>query len=895
MLGFAASGSHHMRQVVRAGLHGAASGLLVIVCARTAIASEAVPLADGWRIESSARVTAKGETISRPGFDARAWHPATVPATVVAALVANGDYPDPYFGMNLRKIPGMTYPVGEQFARLPMAADSPFNRAWWYRVEFQPPARAGSRATSVHFDGINYRANVWVNGVRIAAQDQTAGAFRRYEFDITRLVKAGANAIAVEIFPPTPGDLGINWVDWNPTPPDKNLGLWGAAYLTRSGPIALRHSYVRSALDVRTLDSADLEATTEAWNVTDAPVRADIAFALEHTTVRKSVALAPREHQVVRFTAADFAPLHLVHPRVWWPYRMGTPNLYTATFSAASDDRESDREEVRFGIRQVTSELTAEGHRLFRVNGRRILIRGGGWASDMLLRPLSAAQLESHMRYVKEMGLNTIRQEGKLETDAFYTRADELGILIMPGWCCCDQWEMWDKWDAEDHRVGPESLRDQLLRLRNHPSVFVWLNGSDKPPPADVEQKYLDIERELEWDRPTVSSATEAPGPVSGPSGVKMRGPYDYVPPSYWLLDKKDGGAFGFATEISPGAAVPPVESLEAMLPEARRRWPIDERWNFHAGGGEFKNIARFTAALEARYGKATDVRDYARKAQALTYETERAMFEGYARNKYRATGVIQWMLNNAWPSIIWHLYDYYMRPGGGYFGTKAACEPLHVQYSYDDRSIVLVNDTQQPVGGVTVTATLLDFTLAPRFSKTVTLDVGADEVARAFTIPEVPTLSTTYFLQLTASTARAGDASRNFYWLSTKPDVLSEKSQWFFTPTVSHADLTALTSLPRAQIAASVALDRKGREPFGRVTIENTGGALAFQLRLQAVDATGAEVLPVYWQDNYLSLLPGERREIAVSWPPTAKPVSVVVIEGWNVASTRVTPRAAR
>ena len=317
---------------------------------------------------------------------------------------------------------------------------------------------------------------------------------------------------------------------------------------------------------------------------------------------------------------------------------------------------------------------------MFTVNGKRILVRGGGWASDMLLRPASTDRLRAELRYTREMGLNTIRLEGKLESDEFYDLADEYGILVMPGWCCCDQWEQWNKWDAEDHRVGPASLRDQILRLRNHPSVLVWLNGSDFPPPARVEKAYLDVLRDLRWTKPVLSNATDAPGPISGPSGVKMRGPYDYVPPSYWLTDTKNGGAFGFATEMGPGAAVPPIESLRKMLP-ADRLWPMNEFWMFHAGGDEFKDLKLFTAALEGRYGKATSVEDYARKAQALAYEGQRAMFEAFGRNKYEATGVIQWMLNNAWPSMIWHLYDYYLRPGGGYYGTKQACEPLHVQY----------------------------------------------------------------------------------------------------------------------------------------------------------------------------------------------------------------------
>src|SRR5437764_3457247 len=459
---------------------------------------------------------------------------------------------------------------------------------------------------------------------------------------------------------------------------------------------------------------------------------------------------------------------------------MGGRKQYPLSIAVDGCGALSDGREIRFGINEFTSELTAKGHRLFRVNGKPILIRGGGWASDMLLRPKSPARLEAEFRYVKEMGLNTIRTEGKLETDAFYDLADREGILIMPGWCCCDQWELWDKWNAENYPVGPLSLRDQLLRLRNHPSIFVWLNGSDKPPIAAVEQKYLDIERELEWSRPTLSSAAEAPGPVSGPSGVKMRGPYDYVPPSYWLADDAHGGAFGFSPEVGPGAAVPPLESLRDMLPPDHL-WPIDQVWNFHAGGGQFKNLALVTGALEARYGKAVNVADYARKAQALAYEGERAMFEGYARNKYTATGVIHWMLNNAWPSMIWHLYDYYLRPGGGYFGTKKACEPLHVQYSYDDRSVVIVNDTQQLTNGLKVTATVLDLNLAEKFKREETVDIGADAVARALTLPSIPDLTTTYFVRLLLHDSSGREVSRNFYWLSTEDDQLNwPKTEWY-------------------------------------------------------------------------------------------------------------------
>ncbi|PYR75004.1 MAG: glycosyl hydrolase family 2 [Acidobacteria bacterium] len=861
-----------------------------------AAGGDRIRLATGWHLQSSADVKLDGGALSRPGVDVKGWHPAMVPSTVFAALVAAGRYPDPYFGMNLRSVPGVSYAIGGQFANMEMPADSPFKPAWWYRDEFDVPRALAGQAIWLHFDGINYRATIWVNGTQIASSRDVAGAFRRYEFDVTPLVRPGErNAVAVEVTAPGPGDLGINWVDWNPTPPDKNMGLWGPVYLTESGPIALRHVYVNPALDVPSLKSADLTVVADVWNATDAAVTGTLRARFDTFGFTTPVTLGPKERKTIRVTPAQASSLRVNNPRVWWPYRMGTPELYRATVEVETGGVVSDRQSVAFGIRQVTSELTDKGHRLYRINGRPILIRGGGWASDMMERPMPPALLAAHMRYVKEMGLNTIRQEGKIETDDFYDLADREGVLVMPGWCCCDVWEQWEKWDDEDHRVGPASLRDQLLRLRNHPSIFVWLNGSDKPPAAAVERAYLQIEEDVEWNRPALSSAAEAPGPVSGPSGVKMRGPYDYVPPSYWLEDTNHGGAVGFATEIGPGAAVPPIESLQAMLPKDHL-WPIDQFWTFHAGGGEFKNVEKFTHALEARYGKATGLDDYTRKAQALTYEAQRAMFEGYARNKYTSTGVIQWMLNNAWPSIIWHLYDYYMRPGGGYFGTKSACEPLHIQYSYDDRSVVVVNDTQNDARRLTAAATLLDFKLKQRFQQTQRVDSAADSVIRAFTIPEQPDLTRTYFLRLTLHDDAGRLVSTNFYWLSTRKDVLGPKSEWYYTPTTQHADLTALATLPKTTLTVNATTVKtyvtSTDGEHGQVVVQNTGSAIAFMVRLELLDSSGNEILPVFWQDNYVSLLPGERREIGVSTQVGARSGSAVVAEAWNVPSMRVPVR---
>jgi exo-1,4-beta-D-glucosaminidase len=368
-----------------------------------------------------------------------------------------------------------------------------------------------------------------------------------------------------------------------------------------------------------------------------------------------------------------------------------------------------------------------------------------------------------------------------------------------------------------------------------------------------------------------------------------MRGPYDYVPPSYWLTDTRNGGAFGFATEVGPGAAVPPLESLKRMLPP-EHLWPIDDFWRFHAGGDEFKDLKLFTEALEARYGTADGALDYARKAQALAYEGQRAMFEAYGRNKYTSTGVIQWMLNNAWPSMIWHLYDYYLRPGGGYYGTKKACEPLHPQYSYDDRSVVVVNDVHQEHKGLKLRAEVFDLGLASRFAREVTLDVGADAVARAFTIPKQKNLAT-YFLRLELKDAAGALAGTNFYWLSTRGDELDWKgTKWYYTPTKRHADLKALARLPPTRLALGVSFEDAEPEAAARVSVENTGASLAFQVRLKLVDPeSGKERLPAYWSDNYFALFPGEKREIRVVWPRGGEATTPVAeAEAWNAPIER-------
>jgi len=328
------------------------------------------------------------------------------------------------------------------------------------------------------------------------------------------------------------------------------------------------------------------------------------------------------------------------------------------------------------------------------------------------------------------------------------------------------------------------------------------------------------------------------------------------------------------------------------MIPK-EHLWPIDDYWNYHAGGGQFKNIQVFTDALNVRYGAAKDVRDYALKSQLMTYEGQRAMFEAYAGNRYTSTGVIQWMLNNAWPSLIWHLYDYYLMPAGGYFGTKKACEPIHVQYSYDDKSVVAVNTTYQTQRKLKLTAQVFDLNLAEKFSKAIEIDLAADGNFKAFSIPQIKDLTATYFLKLTLQNSTGQIVSSNFYWLSTTDDVLdTKKTKWFYTPVSSYADMTQLEKLPPVRLAVAGRTVRRGGEEIARVTISNPGRSLAFFVHLQ-IKQGGSErdVLPVVWEDNYVSLLPGDRREITAIYKvkDLGNAAAILKVEGWNSAPVKI------
>ena len=870
--------------------------LLIMLAGAAALhAATVTHLHDDWRIQSACKLPASGEAIATAGFSTDGWLKASVPSTVLAAQVAAGLFPDPYYGDNLRQIPGTSYPIGQNFSNLPMAANSPYRCAWWFRKEFNAPAPGPDSRIWLHFGGINYRGEIWLNGRKVADSTTVAGAYRIYDFDVTDLVKPGAaNVLAVQTAAPTEKDLGINWVDWNPCPPDKDMGLWGAVDLVTTGTVTVQSPMAVTHFADGTLNDADLTIYADLHNAMDKPVKGVVSGTAAGIRFEQPVELAAHEDRSVVFTPEQFPQLKIHDPKLWWPYQMGEPHLEHLTMNFSIAGHITDEQSTDFGIREITSEFTPTGGRLFRVNGKPILIRGGGWSQDMLLRT-DEKRLRDQFRMVRDIGLNTIRLEGKLDTEDFFHLADQQGILVMLGWCCCDHWEHWKDWTPEDLKIATASLRSQMLRLRQHASLLVWLNGSDNPPPADVERAYLQVEAETHWPNPILSSASGAATTVTGESGVKMTGPYDYVAPSYWYVDQHNGGAFGFNTETSPGPAIPSLASRKKFLPDPEA-WPASATWSLHYGGGGFVNLNVFNDAMQAVYATPHSSADYERIAQTMEYDSERAMFEAYGKNKYVSTGVIQWMLNNAWPSMIWHLYDYYLDAGAGYFAAKKACEPLHIQYSYDDQSIVVVNSTYGPPQKLHASVKVHDLAWKQLYTAESDLTAQADTSQRVFSIPQ--SLYTgpdhLFFIDLSLADAAGHVVSRNFYWV---PTMLTEfdwsKTEYTTTPAQRHEDLTALAHLPQATFEshAEIQTTQRGRQVL--LHLENNSSALAFQLHAAIRTADDGLIAPVFWSDNWIELPPGESTTLTALLPEGDSATPTVHVEGWNVAPATLTPTA--
>ncbi|SDN19988.1 glycosyl hydrolase 2 galactose-binding domain-containing protein [Allokutzneria albata] len=823
-----------------------------------------------WRMQTSRSVTGGGDAISRPGFNDVNWLKVPARSTVMAGLIANRKYPDLNHSTNMKQVNSADFAV-----------------PWWYRKGFTADPVPGGHTFLKLNGGILSRGEVWLNGTKLAGTDKVIGAYPIREFDVTNLIRKGDNAIALRADSVDPKrDLTIHFIDWAQFPPDRNQGMFRDVTLAGSGAVALRNLRVDSDLPLPSLTSATVTVKVDARNNTDRPQSAEVSGTVDGQSFRQQLSLGAKETRTATFT------LKLDKPRVWWPFQMGEQPLYEASVSATVGGSPSDAAKTTFGIREIDSKLL-QGGRQFFVNGQPFLVRGGGWASDLFLRT-DLRKIEDQLKLTKAMGMNTIRLEGKPENDEFYDMADRMGIMLLTGWECCSKWESYDTFTAEDNRVAGESAESEARRIRNHPSMIGFLIGSDFAPPAAQEKIYLDALRRAEWNLPVISSAKALASPQLGSPGMKMEGPYWWVPPNYWY-NKQKGGASGFASEIGPGPTIPELDSLRKFLPpneiDALRDYNAK---HYHlAPSDTFSKLSFWGTALDGRYGKPTSTEDLVRKAQLANYEVNRAQLEAFGRNWSDAdkpsTGVIYWMLNSAWPTLYWNLIDHNLATGGSYFGAKTAMRPLHVQYSYDDNSLAVVNTGLRDVSGLSVQATVfnLDGTQKADISQPVTAKANAS--VRAGALPQPGGLSSTYFVRLLLKDASGKVVDRNVYWLSTKADKLNYAgSTWYHTPQTEYADLKGLNNLPQGSVTATAQTTAGST----KVTITNNGDKVAFFVRVSLrAGAGGPEVHPTTWSDNYVTLWPGESTTVTADYRLSdlgGKPPHVQV-SGHNVPKVEV------
>ncbi len=829
-------------------------------------------LRDNWKIISSTEISADGKSLTTTGIDASKWVNSRVPTTVMGALVDADIYKDIFFGDNLDKIP-----------------TEPFEKSWWFRKEFTVDEfSAASEQLRLFVDGINYRANIWLNGVQIAAQDTLFGAFRQFEIDITNHAKA-SNMLAFEIIPPQPRDFYMGFVDWAPTPPDKYMGIYREVRVKRTGKIAIDFPFVQTDVDTETLNEASITISSQITNFSSKTKNVIVAGEIEGIKISQEFQLQPKEQKTIWFKPENFNQLIIKNPRLWWPNGLGNPDMYTLNLKVYENGTLVDKQKVDFGIRTIETYLNESGVRGYKVNGRDLLQKSGGWVDDLFLRFMpekDAAQI----RYVKEMNMNTLRFEGVWGNNHhIYDLCDRNGILLMVGWSC--QWEWPDylgleleiaegdenlsiaegteiygvKITEEEENLLSDYFRDQVKWLRNHPSIYCWAVGSDAMPKPSLERKYHKTIEAYDPTRSLLVSAGEFESEISGPSGMKMNGPYEYVPPVYWYEDTKLGGAFGYNSETGPGPQIPPIESIKKMIPEEHLWPPMNDMWNYHSGRKDFNSVGVYMKALDNKYGKPNNLEELALKAQLMNYEAMRPMFEAFVINRKVATGVVQWMLNSPWPEFYWQLYDYYLMPTGAYFGTQKACQPATLIYNYAEHSVYASNDAMQGIDNHAAVITLYDINSKVVFEKSMDVTLGENDYKSMLKLPALKGKNEVYFLSLKFINASGNVVSDNFYWLATKKDLLDwEQYFWFYTPQKQYADFTKINSMKKLDIDVSREVINKGDEWEVQVTVNNPSENLAFFIELNAVKKSdGSSILPVFWSDNYISLAPGESKTI--------------------------------
>ena len=810
----------------------------------------------GWELAEASLVREAPEKISTPGFDTTAWYDATVPGTILTTLVQQGVYPDPLQGLNNLTIP-----------------DDLSRKSWWYRVAFKSPADWKNRRVNLTFHGINYHAEGWLNGHPLG---EVTGAFIRGSFDATALLAPGEiNVLAVRIWPqPHNGapveeslrtDAGPNGADgtldgptffcaegwdWVPTIRDRCTGIWQDVVLHPTGPVALGDSKVTTELPrLPDLSMAELTVQAELRNLTDRPQQTTLRGSIAGARFEVPVELKPREITTVTANCKRFPQLALTHPKLWWPNGYGEPTLHDFTLQVLdAGNSESDRSAQRVGLRTITS--TFNPLLTLSVNGRRVFCKGGNWGLDDAMKRISRDALEPYIRLHRDAHLTMLRNWcGQSQSEALFQLCDEYGLLVFNEfWLTTGNYDM----AAFDADLFMANATDTVKRYRNHPSIALWCGRNEGTPPPWIADRLADLLQKEDGTRPYL--------PISSGFPVSGGGPYYYVDPkAYWeLTDKKT-----FKTELGVNS-VPTIDAMRAMMAKAEL-WPISDSWAYH----DFhKRGSEYLQAIDNYYGTSADLDSFVRRAQMVNYVNYRSMFEAWnARLWHNTSGLLIWMTHPAWPSTIWQIYSHDYDTHASFYGTKKACEPVHIQWNLADDAVAVINNPATPLARATVTVTMVGMDGSELKRVTIHGDFPPEAATVATHLQwPVAASSLVVFLKLQLHDKDGKLLSENFYWRTEKPE-----------------DLKALNSLPMVKLKTSVARLDGGMS----VTLENTSKTPALMAHLTLRKrASGERILPAYYDDNYISLLPGERTTLAIRSASKDEAQEMAVsLEGWNIA----------
>ena len=852
-------------------------------------ATAQTPISGNWQLQDSAKVTAAPELISTAKFKPADWYAATVPGTVLTTLVNNHVYPEPLYGENMRQIP-----------------ESLNKTSYWYRTTFSVPASYKGRHTWLHFDGINYSSEIWVNGQRAGT---TRGAFIRTDLDITALVHPGTTAVLAVLVAPQPhpgtpiehtvangvgvngGDTAIDgptflstigW-DWLPAIRDRDTGIYQPVSLYSTGDVLLKDPFVTTAL-AEGHSTADLSVKTTLANKSAQPVEGTLVGTVtclcplmgldRPITFHKSITLPANATTEVAFDPTSNPELHITNPKLWWPNGYGPQNLYqlTLTFTPTKSKSISHEQSINFGIRKIAYEVPDSENLTLSVNGVRVMARGGNWGLDEGMKRVPRERLDAQFHMHALANLNIIRNwVGQSTNPDFYDMADKYGILL------------WDEFFQPNPSDGPNvtdiptylaNVEDKVLHYRNHPAIAVWCARNEGYPPKALDDQLKAMMARLDPTRLYQSNSADG-------RGVSSHGPYHWRSPRYFYQLNES-----FKTETG-SVSIPTIESIQGMMPQ--KDWETqNDDWAQHDLAHGAQRGDAYPYEIAKRYGPVRNLADFVRKSQLANYEAFRAMYEGRNAQMFKATtGIITWMSHPAQPSFVWQLYHYDLEPNASLYAVKKAAETIHVQLNESNHGVEIVNNTPAPLTGLSLKTTqyLLSGKIVGEDTKPIS-SVPASSTIKAYQFVE-STREALYFVKLDLTDSTGKLLSTNIYWQNVAQD-----------------DFTGLAALPTATLDISATSRTEGPNTILAVTLKNPTPTIALMTHLQLHHKVSGSsntqpegkledtrVLPVFYSDNYLTLAPNESREITIE--AATKDIvgdfipfhPLILVDGYNIS----------